>query len=235
MNPWEKYIRTINLPSDCQRDVLDVFNEQKAVIVELTAEVRKKENQLRVCGHAALKRERLVNELIQQKRELDKEHVELHQTLESQTREMNMRNEELKEAKAKMAQMSQNIGKLQNDLVKKAPSHPRKKRNVVDVYKSGEKKKKSFSRNVKVALPFKCHRFGCYKSFDKVRSLQRHLLRHQNEYTCDICNRRFSQLSDIKRHMGIHTGEKFHCDRCGSSFAQRGNLQRHKKGSCIKL
>lgn len=48
------------------------------------------------------------------------------------------------------------------------------------------------------------------------------------KYACELCNKQYTKLTDIKRHMRSHTGEKNAlCNVCGKSFARRDVLARH--------
>jgi hypothetical protein len=49
---------------------------------------------------------------------------------------------------------------------------------------------------------------------------------------CEICEKRFSDISALAKHKSIHTGEKpYSCNICQKSFSQRSNLSTHCKTS----
>ena len=46
-------------------------------------------------------------------------------------------------------------------------------------------------------------------------------------YECDVCNKRFSQLSHLVTHKRTHTGDKpYECDVCNKRFLQSSVLLR---------
>ena len=47
-------------------------------------------------------------------------------------------------------------------------------------------------------------------------------------YPCELCTRVFYVITDLKRHMRTHTGERpFPCLVCGRRFSQKQTMKRH--------
>ena len=50
----------------------------------------------------------------------------------------------------------------------------------------------------------------------------------EKAFACTVCNARFFQPSDLKRHTLGHTGEKpFRCPGCNTGFTRRSSLNKH--------
>ena len=58
---------------------------------------------------------------------------------------------------------------------------------------------------------------------------QEHLKAHR-PFSCEVCEKRFSQKCNLVTHLRLHTGEKpYNCDFCEKRFTQKGNLDAHIK------
>ena len=52
----------------------------------------------------------------------------------------------------------------------------------------------------------------------------------EKPYECDVCEKRFTQSGNLKRHMVIHTNERpYECHVCEKRYRQSSGLKYHMR------
>ena len=50
---------------------------------------------------------------------------------------------------------------------------------------------------------------------------------HNNQHSCDVCNKTFATASLLRRHQHIHNGTRYPCTLCNKTFSRTDRLKTH--------
>ena len=69
----------------------------------------------------------------------------------------------------------------------------------------------------------------CDKQFTAISSLKRHMQLHtgQFRYYCELCRKGFNNDTNFKTHMRGHEGKRYKCEYCDKSYSNEINLKYH--------
>ncbi|CAH1792430.1 unnamed protein product, partial [Owenia fusiformis] len=111
---------------------------------------------------------------------------------------------------------------------------------VLDTYSCLDCKKIFFCRPRLVEHQARVHSIGgkkvtcdlCDKSYNLIKDLKAHMrLAHQKHFKCPFCEKKFGHKYHMENHKKVHTKTKpYKCDICEVSFTHQGTLHSHRKG-----
>jgi hypothetical protein len=81
-------------------------------------------------------------------------------------------------------------------------------------------------------LVFQCPEASCRRVFTQSSNLRRHMMVHTGErpFTCERCSRSFARKATLVTHERTHTGERpYACGMCNKSFSTRHGMLTHRK------
>ena len=95
--------------------------------------------------------------------------------------------------------------------------------NAADEYFGGFAEEENQTKTKKLT----CNR--CGKVFSTKSSLSSHRFTCMKEYlyACELCEKKFQDASNLKRHMKMHSDKLFHCKICNQNFSRKCDLTVH--------
>ena len=73
--------------------------------------------------------------------------------------------------------------------------------------------------------------FKCNDKFTNISELNKHVqIRHPRTFGCNRCDKKFVKRFELETHLKDHTNaETFKCDQCGKSFLLKWRLKKHEE------
>ena len=67
----------------------------------------------------------------------------------------------------------------------------------------------------------------CEKSFKKEKYLKYHI-KNCGDYSCDVCQKEFSNKENLRRHKAVHVDKEYECTSCDKKYVNMQALRRHQ-------
>lgn len=68
----------------------------------------------------------------------------------------------------------------------------------------------------------------CDKNFKNVKDMKEHQEIHsKKKFECELCKKKFSRKKYLNQHLNVHNGTLYHCSICEREFNNKSNLNKH--------